>query len=284
MALGRGLSELLGEVKTAYDNNTTNSSLNVIEIDIDKIEPNPHQPRKIFNKDKLLELSKSIQQHGLLQPIVVTRDRNKFILIAGERRLKASKIASLKVIKATILDIDDTKLRELALIENIHRDDLNIIEVAYSYAGLINEHGMTHDELANMVIKSRSSITNTLRLLTLSVYSQQMLGSNKITMGHAKVIIGLDEEKQKLIVNSIIKQQLSVRETEYLVKNFKISKKNITNNITKTNSKINFKPLKTIINLMSKENLSVKTKKNYLKIEFSDNNDISKFLNFFVKS
>ena len=285
MALGRGLSELLGEVETAYDNNTTDSSLNVIEIDIDKIEPNPHQPRKIFNEEKLQELSKSIQQHGLLQPIVITRDSDRFILIAGERRLKASKIASLKTIKATILDIDDSKLRELALIENIHRDDLNIIEVAYSYAGLINEHGITHDELANMVAKSRSSITNTLRLLTLSVYSQQMLGSNKITMGHAKVMIGLDEKSQKLIVDSIIGQQLSVREAEHLVRSFKITEKNINNNnIIKTNSKINFKPLESIINTMSKENFSIKTGKNYLRIEFNDNEDISKFLNFFVKS
>jgi ParB family chromosome partitioning protein len=281
MALGRGLSELLSEVKTAYDNNTSDTS-SIYELEIDKIKPNPHQPRKVFDKEKLQELSASILKHGLLQPIIVTKDADSFILIAGERRLKATKLAGFSTIKASVININNNKLRQLALIENIQRDDLNIIELAYSYAGLINEHKVTHEELAQMVSKSRSVITNTLRLLTLSVFTQQMLGSNKITTGHAKLLIGLNEEQQKVIVNSIIGQNLSVRETEKLVKNIKEKKENektITNS-----SKIDFEPLKDIFEVFDKEELCVKTGKNYLKIEFSSNEDVEKFLKLFTKS
>ena len=228
MALGRGLGELLGEIESAYDDNIgTNSSSDLTQddIDISLIETNPHQPRKIFNQEKLEELSKSIKNHGLLQPIVVTKRDDKYILIAGERRLRASKLANFIKIKAVILDIDDSKLREYALIENIQRDDLNILEIAYSYAALINEHSITHDELANMVHKSRSSITNILRLLSLSIYAQQMVSSDKITLGHAKVIISLDEKEQKKVIDTVIGQKLSVRETEKLVKELKEPKK-----------------------------------------------------------
>jgi ParB family chromosome partitioning protein len=285
MALGRGLSELLSEVETAYDNNIENSGLTICELNIDNIKSNPHHPRKVFNEEKLNELSKSISQHGLLQPIVVTRDGEKFILIAGERRLKATKLAGFNTIKSIILDIENSKLRELALIENIQRDDLNIIELAYSYMGLINEHKVTHEELSQMVLKSRGSITNTLRLLTLSVFTQQMLGSSKITAGHAKVLIGLDEENQKIIVNSIIGQQLSVRETEQLIRNFKSKKEsNIKQDIKKTNTKLNFKPLESIMDSLSEEKLSIKRGKNYLKIELNSNEDIEKLLKFFTKS
>ncbi|MCK5294577.1 MAG: ParB/RepB/Spo0J family partition protein, partial [Arcobacteraceae bacterium] len=192
MALGRGLSELLGEVETAYENNIEDNN-NVIEIDIFKINPNPYQPRKIFDEEKIQELSDSILSHGLLQPIIVTKDYDKYIVVAGERRLRASKLAKLKTIKVIVINIEDKKLREYALIENIQRADLNILEIAYSYSSLINEHNITHEELALMVHKSRSSITNILRLLTLSVYTQQMLSANKISQGHAKLIIGLDE-------------------------------------------------------------------------------------------
>ncbi len=136
-----------------------------------------------------------------------------------------------------------------------------------------------------MVAKSRSAITNTLRLLTLSVYTQQMLGSNKITAGHAKILIGLDENLQKKIVDSIIGQVLSVRETEQLVRNFKSdNKKNTTNNITKINTKINFNPLESVIQSLNKENISVKTGKNYFKIKLITNEDIESLLKFFIKS
>jgi len=181
MALGRGLSELLGEVETAYDNSTSSSQNGVVQLDVNSIKPNPSQPRKIFDETKLKELSDSIKKHGLLQPVSVIKTNDlDYILIAGERRLRAHKLAGLDTIKATIIEAEEFKLRELALIENIQRDDLNIIELAYSYAQLINEHNLTHDDLSEMVFKSRSSITNTLRLLTLCVYVQQLLGNEKI--------------------------------------------------------------------------------------------------------
>jgi len=280
MALGRGLGELLGEIETAYENNTELSKHTILDIDISKIEPNPYQPRKIFNEEKLAELSESILLHGLLQPIVVTRDGEKFILIAGERRLRASKMASLETIKAVVLDVDKKQLRELALIENIQRDDLNIIEIAYSYAGLINDFNITHEELAKLVSKSRSSITNILRLLTLSSYTQKMLGASKISVGHAKLLIGLSEDDQKLVVDSIIGQKLSVRETEQLVKKIKTKDANIKPIISNKNE-FDFEILKDITQLLKKDNLDAKVDKNYFKIKINSQDDIEKIVKLF---
>lgn len=174
MALGRGLGELLGEVETAYENSTGSSRSGVKNIDVSSIKANPNQPRKIFDEEKLRELSESIKEHGLLQPVVVIQnDEGGYTLIAGERRLRAHKLANFDKIKAVIIDADELKLRELALIENIQRDDLNVIELAYCYAQLLNEHSITHEELSKKVSKSRTSITNTLRLLQLNSYVQR---------------------------------------------------------------------------------------------------------------
>jgi len=283
MALGRGLSEILGEVEAAYENNIDNRNV-VKDIEIDKIEPNPYQPRKIFDEEKLEELSRSIISHGLLQPVVVIKKLNKYILIAGERRFRASKLANLETIKAILLDIDEKKLREYALIENIQRDDLNILEVAYSYAGLINEYNMTHEELANMVFKSRSSITNTLRLLTLSVYTQQLISANKISQGHAKLLVGLKEEEQRQIVDSIIGQRLSVRETEVLVKNLK-EKNNNDEKVKseKIETRFNFKKFDNVISKLKNQNIDMKIHKNNIKITINSQEDIEKILQYFEK-
>lgn len=281
MALGRGLSEILSEVEAAYENNIDNTQY-IKEIELDKIEPNPYQPRKIFDEDKLAELSQSIVTHGLLQPVIVIKKENKYILIAGERRFRASKLASLPTIKAIIADIDEKKLREYALIENIQRDDLNILEIAYSYAGLINEYNITHEELSNMVFKSRSSITNTLRLLTLSVYTQQLISANKISHGHAKLIIGLSEEEQKFVVDSIVGQRLSVREAEILVKNLK-NKKDLKLTLEKEKRlpKINFDKLDKIVSQFKKDDINFKIEKNSLKITLNSDEEIEKLLKYF---
>jgi len=279
MALGRGLGELLGEIESAYDDNIGDSNNNnTNEIDISSIKINPHQPRKIFNQEKLEELSKSIKDHGLLQPIVVTKRDDSYILIAGERRLRASKLANLTTIKATIIDIDDSKLREYALIENIQRDDLNILEIAYSYAALLNEHSITHDELANMVHKSRSSITNILRLLNLSVYAQQMVSSDKITLGHAKIIVSLDEKTQKTVIDTIIGQKLSVRETEKLIKDLKNKKNNLKE---KNNNTFNIESLKSIANKLKENDLNVKITNKSFNISINSQEDIEKILKYF---
>lgn len=287
MALGRGLGELLSEVETAYGNSNGNESNNnnnsIIELDVELIVPNPNQPRKIFDEDKLKELSDSIVQHGLIQPVTVREDgKGGYILVAGERRLRAHKLANLDTIKATVIDIEEFKLRELALIENIQRDDLNIIELAYSYAQLINEHSITHDELSKRVFKSRTSITNTLRLLQLSSYVQQMLANNKISAGHGKIMLSLEDDLQKKVADSIYGQKLSVRETENLVRELKNEKNNQDKKpIKKQKKSYDFQPLENAIKNLEQSNLKVKAEKNYFKIEIKSQEDIEKISNYF---
>jgi ParB family chromosome partitioning protein len=228
MALGRGLGDILSEVEEAYEKDLSSidnfeleaQGARVEELDVEKISPNPFQPRKHFDEKALQELSRSIKEHGLLQPIVVIEKGDGYLLVAGERRLRAHKLAQLPTVKAIIanVDIDEFRLRELALIENIQRENLNAIELANSYAELIEVHKITHEELSRIVHKSRSQITNTMRLLALSDYAKAQLVSGKISQGHAKVLVGLDEKRQKIIIDSIVGQKLSVRDVEKMVK------------------------------------------------------------------
>ena len=281
MALGRGLGELLGEVETAYGKSSGNSNSGVNKIEVSLIKPNPNQPRKIFDEEKLQELSASIKEHGLLQPIVVVEDEDgTYTLVAGERRLRAHKLANIEEIKAIIVDKDEFKLRELALIENIQRDDLNIIELAFCYAQLLNEHNITHEELSKKVFKSRTSITNTLRLLQLSSYVQQFLATDKISAGHAKMMIGLTTEDQKKICDTIIGQKLSVRETEKLIKDLKEKdtpkpkKEKVTNSYNMSN-------LKSFAEFLKNDKIKAKIDKNSIKIEFNSQEDIDKISSYF---
>ena len=281
MALGRGLGELLGEVESAYESSTRNNKSGVNKIDVASIKANPNQPRKIFDEEKLNDLSESIKEHGLLQPIVVIENgNNSYTLVAGERRLRAHKLAKIDKIKAIIIDADEFKLRELALIENIQRDDLNIIELAYCYAQLLNEHSITHEELSRKVFKSRTSITNTLRLLQLNSYVQQFLATDKISAGHAKVMLGLSSDEQKMVCDSIVGQKLSVRETEKLVKELKERGLEKPKKDKFSNS-YNFNPLNNIVEKLKENNLKVKVEKNYFKIEFNSQEDVDKITSYF---
>ena len=281
MALGRGLGELLGEVESAYESSTRNNKSGVNRIDVESIRANPNQPRKIFDEEKLNDLSESMKEHGLLQPIVVIEnDDNTYTLVAGERRLRAHKLAKIDKIKAIIIDADEFKLRELALIENIQRDDLNIIELAYCYAQLLNEHNITHEELSRKVFKSRTLITNTLRLLQLSSYVQQFLATDKISAGHAKVMIGLSIDEQKMVCDSIIGQKLSVRETEKLVKDLKEKNTDKPKKIKESNT-YDINPLKNLMNKLQENDLKVRVEKNYFKIEFNSQEDIEKISSYF---
>lgn len=222
LALGRGLGAILSEVEEAYENNLSDNSELVVELDIDSIKPNPFQPRKHFSDQSINELSQSINEHGLLQPILVYEDENNdYVLIAGERRLRASKLSGQKTIKTIIVNIDIAKLREIALIENIQREDLNPIDLANSYKELIQDYQITHEELAKKIKKSRTQITNTLRLLNLSLEVQKALLEEKITQGHAKILVGLNESDQQVILASILGQKLSVRDTESAVRRLK---------------------------------------------------------------
>ncbi len=227
MALGRGLGEILEEVGQAYevelqnDTGLTEADMaeQVQELPLDRIDPNPYQPRKHFDEARLEELAASIQEHGLLQPVVVVPRGDRYLLVAGERRLRAHKLAGLSTIRAIVADVDfdELRMRELALIENIQRENLNTIELATSYQELLDVHQITHEGLAQIVHKSRPQITNTLRMLSLSPHTQQMLIEEKITQGHAKLLVGLPAEKERVLVDTIIGQKLSVRDTERLL-------------------------------------------------------------------
>lgn len=220
--LGRGLSALIGgtEEVVPQDSPSRIQTGKIDEIEIDAIETNPWQPRTEFEILALEELSESIKTHGLIQPITVRLiENNKYQLISGERRLRASKAAGLKKIPAYIRSANDTQMIEMALVENIQREDLNDIEVALSYQRLIEECNMTQDQLSNRVGKNRSTITNYLRVLRLPQQVQRAISEKAITMGHAKMIAGIELEEQQIEVSQkIIEQGLSVRETEKLVK------------------------------------------------------------------
>ena len=288
-ALGRGLGEILSDIGATYESQFNevleddDNSGAVEEIDIDLIDPNPYQPRKEFNQERLQELSESIKKHGLLQPIVVIEHEDRYILIAGERRLRASKLAGLKTIKAIIADVDildEIRLRELALIENIQRENLNPIELALSYKELIEVHKITHEELSNIVHKSRAQITNTLRLLNLDKYAQDALISGKITQGHAKILVGLDAKEQKILVDSIIGQKLSVRDLEKIVLNKK------RGNVTKGNKKeLSTFKLNKEQKALLKEILpfDIKIKQNSVEILLHSEQKLQEFISFIKK-
>ncbi|EAL4850170.1 chromosome partitioning protein ParB [Campylobacter jejuni] len=217
----RGLSSLISDMDTVYNKELGFDKNQSTMIEIDQISPNPFQPRKNFDQEALDELANSIKEFGLIQPIIVFKKNNKFILIAGERRLRAVKALGKKEILAFIADIDENKLRELALIENIQRENLNPIELANSYKDLMQVHKITQENLAELIHKSRTQITNTLRLLNLDIRTQELIASGKISQGHAKVLVGLDQKDEKMLVDSIIGQKLNVRDTEKIVKKIK---------------------------------------------------------------
>ncbi|EMG30498.1 stage 0 sporulation protein J [Campylobacter showae CC57C] len=275
--MGRGLGAILEDVELAYkaELNEGNSDI-VKDIDLDLIVENPYQPRKNFDETALRELSESIKRHGLIQPIIVIEKDGGYMLIAGERRFRATKLLGENKIKAIVADIESQSLRELALIENIQREDLNPIELANSYKELIDEYKITQDGLANIIHKSRVQITNTMRLLSLSAVTQEYIKEGKLTQGHAKVIVGLDPNDEKTAVDTIIGQRLSVRETENLVKNLK-------NKLPpKAALKLDERYLERLTNLkeiFSKFDVPIKIKGKKITIEFEDIADIDRLIN-----
>ncbi len=275
--LGRGLDALLGEMDEAYENEGSQRD-SVLEISVKDIRPNPFQPRKSFDEEALLELAESIKNDGLLQPIVVTEDIDGYVLIAGERRLRAHKLAKLKEIRSIVLNSDKYKMRQFALIENIQREQLNSVELADAYQELLKLHELTHEELSVKIHKSRTHITNTLRLLQLSVKTQKALIEKKITAGHAKVLVGLDEKQQQLVVNSIIGQKLSVREVESMIKNMK----NFTPVVSSKPAveSYDFEDIKDRCDMLG---LNVKSSNNKITLEFQSQDEVNKFFNHLSK-
>lgn len=228
-ALGRGLSALLkdpeNDIQSVNDKNADKVVGNIIELDIDSIEINPFQPRTNFNEESLQELASSIKELGLIQPITVRKlDFNKYQLISGERRLRASKLVGLNTVPAYIRIANDNESLIMALVENIQRHDLDPIEIALSYQRLIDEIQLTQEQMSERVGKKRSTIANYLRLLKLDPIIQTGIRDGFISMGHGRAIINIEDlDVQTDIYQKIVSQNLSVRETEALVKNYQDS-------------------------------------------------------------
>lgn len=283
MSLGKGLDALFPpnvNVNTLGDKNEINdASENVIEMKINSVEPNINQPRKSFDDDKIDDLAESIKVHGVLQPIIVTKKGDYYQIIAGERRWRASKKAGLKTIPAIVRDYDERKIREVALIENLQRQDLNALETAKAIKELMEEHSLTQEEIAKTLGKSRSAIANTLRILNLDERVQELVADGKISEGHARTLASIESpQKQYKLAMDIINLDLNVREAEERtrieksetakksgkkqeVSKLEIIYKDIENRLKRAlGTKVSFKPLtkskgKIIIEYFSSEEL-----------------------------
>ncbi len=232
--LGKGLDSLIPDKvstkpapkEAAAEKPVSEHAADAVIMDIDKVEPNREQPRKKFDEDKLLELAESIRQFGVLQPLLVQERDDYYEIIAGERRWRAAKKAGVKEVPVVIKNLTEQEIMEISLIENIQREDLNPIEEALAYKRLLTEFNLKQDEVADRVSKSRTAVTNSMRLLKLGDQVQQMVIDEKLTTGHARALIVIeDPEKQLEIAEKIFDEKLSVRDTEKLVKNLQSEKK-----------------------------------------------------------
>ena len=230
--LGKSMGDLLGTPKANTTKHKIEETAEVLknttqEIEIDLISPNKQQPRKMFNEDALEELSESIKEHGIIEPLVVSKktDSNKkeyYQIVAGERRWRAAKLAGMKKVPVVVKEYTDHQILEIALIENIQREDLNPIEEAQAYSSLIKELSLTQDQLAERVSKSRTAITNSMRLLKLSKKVQQMVIDEKLTAGHVRTLLSIeDKNMQYEVAQMIFDNDMSVRQTEEYVKRLK---------------------------------------------------------------
>ena len=228
--LGKGLDSLITDKvgKPVAPKATTSSEKNVdaVLMNINKIEPNREQPRKKFDEDALLELSENIKQYGILQPLLVQERDDFYEIIAGERRWRAAKLAGLKEVPVIVKKLTEQEIMEISLIENIQREDLNPIEEALAYKRLLTEFNLKQDEVAERVSKSRTAVTNAMRLLKLDDKVQQMVIDEMLTTGHARALLGIENpEKQYAAAQKIFDEKLSVRDTEKMVKNLQNEKK-----------------------------------------------------------
>ena len=229
--LGKGLDALItnnvGTRSASEEKEQEEKEKADFMVKITKVEPNREQPRKKFDEDALLELAESLKQYGILQPLLVQKRDDYYEIIAGERRWRAAKLAGLKEVPVIVKDLSDQEIMEISLIENIQREDLNPIEEAHAYKRLLTEFNLKQDEVAERVSKSRSAITNSMRLLKLCDKVQQMIIDEKLTMGHVRPLIGIeDPEEQYAIAQKIFDERLTVRETEKLLKKIQKEKEN----------------------------------------------------------
>lgn len=228
--LGKGLDSLIadkvGKNTTVKAKTEEKEETDGVMLNINKAEPNRDQPRKNFDEDALLELAESIKQFGILQPLLVQKKDDYYQIVAGERRWRAAKMAGMKEVPVIIKQLSDQEIMEISLIENIQRENLNPIEEALAYKRLLNEFNLKQDEVAERVSKSRTAVTNSMRLLKLNEKVQQMVIDEMLTTGHARALLGIDDqEKQFLVAQKIFDEKLSVRDTEKLVKKLQKEKK-----------------------------------------------------------
>ena len=279
-ALGRGLEQLFNNEnldvakleQTIYETATNEE---IIDIELSELRPNPYQPRKVFDDEALKELSVSIKEHGVFQPIIIKKSIKGYEIIAGERRVRASKLAGLDKIPAIIRDFTDEQMMEIALLENLQRENLTAIEEAYAYKAMIEKLSLTQDELSKKVGKSRSHLTNILGLLRLPKEVQQMIAESKLSMGHARALSKLeDEEKIKELANKIVNEKISVRNAEELT-----NQETHTHEIKKTKRKKSNNEYKYVEDLLrEKLDAKVKIKDKKIVINFTSTADLNRIL------
>lgn len=291
--LGKGLDSLIPESKKISEKNKESQNgendvyKEAVMVDIQKVEPNREQPRKNFDEDALLELSDSIKQFGILQPLLVQDKNDYYEIIAGERRWRAAKMAKMKEVPVIIKNLTDQEIVEISLIENIQREDLNPIEEAIAYKRLLEEFNLKQDEVAERVSKSRTAVTNSMRLLKLSDQVQQMVIDDMLTTGHARALLGIsDSEKQFTIAQKIFDEKLSVRETEKLIKKMQTEKKNSSKKDTLVDPKMDIiyqdleEKLKHIFGtkvMINKKD----AKKGVIEIEYYSQEELDRFIEMF---
>lgn len=261
------------------------SSQNILEVNIEKVYANPDQPRKNFNKQELEELASSIKRHGLLQPILVTQTPDGYEVIAGERRLRASKIAGLNKVAVIVKETDENKKLELALIENIQREDLNPMEEAYSYKKILDMQNISHADLAILVSKGRSTITNSLRLLDLPEEAQKLLSDNKISAGHARAILAVNSKMgRKKLLDKIINEKINVRDAENLANLYNGQNTKALKTVRPAAPKSYKKAAKLLREYFGSQVRVKKAQgKNKIEVEFQDENDLERILNLIIK-
>ena len=289
--MGRGLSAILN---TEFKNNVTKTEEtkdivgNIIDIPLEKIIPNKSQPRSYFGDQALSELAQSIESLGIIQPITVKKQDDKFLIISGERRFRASKIVGLKTIPAYVRLADDKELLEMALVENIQREDLNAIEVALTYQRFLEELEMTQEQLSQRIGKERSTITNVIRLLKLPPVIQDAIRNGIISAGHGRAILSLDDEKLQFeLLTMIIKEKLNVRQAELLANSLKNPKQkketqhkeNIPNHYKKVQ-----KNLSDLLDLKVEIKTASNGKKGKLILDFKNEKELEDILTYFNQS
>lgn len=273
-ALGKGLSALISDEFDKIDENS------IINISLDLIKSNPLQPRKVFSDDKIEELAQSIKRHGIIQPIIVKKTDDYYQIIAGERRWRASRLAGLKEIPSIVRDISNRSQEELALIENIQRENLNSIDEASAYKVIMNRYILTQDELSDIVGKSRVYVTNLMRLLKLPKFAQQLIVDGKLSTGHGKALIGLGQRELEIVVESVLKKDLNVRDTEKIVREIKEKETNIEKPIKKIKEPNILHIEETLMDEFGTKVEIIKGRKSgKIQLFFSDDEELSRIIN-----